>query len=76
MAKPPGAQRDYSLTGPAIVGGLLLIAIALLAFAFLRPTTSAANAKASAEFVAQMDAAQARDRQKRDLAEKERQGLL
>ena len=69
-------RRDLRLVGPVVVSVLALVAFAVLAFAFLRPTGSAESDRHSAALSAQMDQAEAANRAKLDEKNKSRMSLL
>ena len=77
MARNPQApRRDLRLVGPVVVSVLAIVAFAVLAFAFLRPTGSAESDRHSAALSAQMDQAEAANQAKLDEKKKSRMTML
>lgn len=74
MAKTtPYARRgDFSFIGPALASLVAVVLIALLTLGFMRSGPSELDNAASADIVAQMDAAQLRNDAKREEVEKAR----
>lgn len=70
------SPRDFSRLGVLLTGLLAVIAVALLAYSFLRPGPDPSARSESAALISQIDSAAERDRARRDAHEKARQGLL
>lgn len=70
MANDPYAARRFLTTvGPFIFWALALLAAGIVAYAWVRPTPVAVDAKTSAAMIAEMDSAQRQTNERRAVAE-------